>query len=392
MDASDIRDEDFNPSNFEDPAQEAYGVEDGTTDQQEHVADDEAGNGEGGDSELRQDVLQGLGVSNAAYHYAVAAHTAAGQGDMGIGEDPMGGHQEGVVPDELGLGVVGTVDGQVAQDLTGYEMAVQQGLEHQHPYDHHHHHHTGEPQVSAGEYVVEEHAGSTGLDDHHLSTNQFPNPGDGDALRMGDGAGIAHHATGYHVGYAEQAGEDGMEMSLDMVGELDPETTLAGSHDPTNHSAQESGNAGGHEHLAMDPSIDVSAAEGSREPASGKAPKVRHYRKQADISGHAGAEQEYGQQDVPGPSRRRTAGTSRKGMDAGEDADPGGASTSVSVDPETPLSIDEIRRRQNRSRASGKVLPRGGACDFCKRRKLRCDGVRPECGHCAKNVSCEARR
>lgn len=44
----------------------------------------------------------------------------------------------------------------------------------------------------------------------------------------------------------------------------------------------------------------------------------------------------------------------------------------------------DVRARQARSRASGRVLARGNACEFCKRRKLRCDGARPACDHCAK--------
>lgn len=52
---------------------------------------------------------------------------------------------------------------------------------------------------------------------------------------------------------------------------------------------------------------------------------------------------------------------------AGGDGDSNG---NVETLPNQPLTEDEIKRKQNRSRASGRVLPRGTACDFCKRRKL----------------------
>lgn len=398
MDASDIRDEDFNPSNFEDPEEaqqggydEQEGVEgqhdDGTTHQQQ---EDEG--------QLRQDVLQGLGVSNAAYHFAVAAHNAEGQGDMGIGEMNVVHHGvgEGGVPDDLNnlVGVTGDEEGheQQAQDL-GYDLTAQhQGMaqEDSHGYG-------AEPQ--GGTEYAEDHHPTTVLDDHHLSTNQFPNPD----MRL---PSIPHAAAYHHhdVTYAEQNPEH-MEINLDMVGELGDETTLASNHvsnsDQQGMADQADAQVGDH-HLAMDPSIGVSPEAGNREPASGKAPRARHFgRKTTEMSAQGTDDAAYthaisdlsASADAAGPSsRRRTAahGSGHKPM-----ADPSGTSgnaaagpsTSVSVDPDTPLSIDEIRRRQNRSRASGKVLPRGGACDFCKRRKLRCDGVRPECGHCAKHVS-----
>jgi hypothetical protein len=165
---------------------------------------------------------------------------------------------------------------------------------------------------------------------------------------------------------------------------------LANNHSSTEQqgAAEQVGNEV--DHLAMDPSIDVSPESARREPTSGKVARVRQYaRRSAEIPGHAAEEGEYREEmadlSVAGSSsRRRTTKSGHKsGLDNGETL---AGPSSVSIDPEQPLSADEIRRRQNRSRASGKVLPRGGACDFCKRRKLRCDGVRPECGHCAKNV------
>lgn len=395
MDASDIRDEDFNPSNFEDPVQ-GYHHEQEPVDGQgahQHQQDDTAGADADAEGQLRQDVLQGLGVSNAAYHFAVAAHTAGAQeeGDLGMGG--VMGVEQGV-----GGGVVG--DG-VTEDL-GYD-GLGEG------------HHQGLTQEEGHGYVVhaeeedhQQHHPGTGLDDHHLSTNQFPNPD----MRL---PSIPHSAVGgYDVAYAEhnpgeEEEEHHMDINLDMVGEIDVDTTLASTHaNPEQQGTADQGQQVDHHHHhhhhhLMDPSINVSAESGgNREPASGKAPRVRHFvRKNADMTGHGAVDETSYAHDMSdlsasASSRRRTAPHASGHKPTVDDTDSGGGgdgnatagpSTSVSIDPDTPLSIDEIRRRQNRSRASGKVLPRGGACDFCKRRKLRCDGVRPECGHCAKHVS-----
>lgn len=378
MDASDIRDEDFNPSNFEDPAQQGgYPEEhhqqaiDEQSHHHHHQQQQQDVHGVS-DEQIRQNVLHGLANASVAYHYAVPGHNPDGQVDLEIGDMTVDQVDAG---DELGLvGVTGEeVDEQQPQHL-GYDMSAQHAslAQEQHGYV--------EPQVPT-EYS-EEHP-TTVLDDHHLSTNQFPNPD----MRL---PSIPHSSSGYHVNYAEQSHPEHMDINLDIVGELSVDTTLANNHSSTEQqgAAEQVGNSV--DHLAMDPSIDVSPESARREPASGKAARVRQYaRRSAEIPSHAAEEGEYREEmadlSVAGSSsRRRTTKSGHKsGLDNGETL---AGPSSVSVDPEQPLSADEIRRRQNRSRASGKVLPRGGACDFCKRRKLRCDGVRPECGHCAKNV------
>lgn len=379
MDASDIRDEDFNPSNFEDPAQQGgyteehqqQSVDDQSHHQHQHHQQQQQDAHGVTEEQIRQNVLQGL-AGNVNYHYAVPGHNPDGQVDLGLGDMNVDQVDTG---DDLGLvGVTGEeVDEQQPQHL-GYDMSAQHAslAQEQHGY--------AEPQVSA-EYG-DEHP-TTVLDDHHLSTNQFPNPD----MRLPSNP---HTSSGYHVNYAEQSHPEHMDINLDIVGELSVDTTLANTHSDAGQQGA-AGQVGSEvDHLAMDPSIDMSPESARRVPASGKAARVRHFaRKAPDMTGHVVDEGEYREEladlSASGSSRRRTAGKAHKpALDNGAAA---ASTTSVSVDPDQPLSADEIRRRQNRSRASGKVLPRGGACDFCKRRKLRCDGVRPECGHCAKNVS-----
>ncbi|KAJ9106723.1 hypothetical protein QFC19_003035 [Naganishia cerealis] len=377
MDASDIRDEDFNPSNYEDPGQNSAYPEDDTGhavtehdvqahQQHQDVNDDSEG-------QLRQQVLQNLGVANVGYHYVVGADNTDGQGDLGMGELNVDQVVAGVNDDMNLIGVTGEeVEGQQQQHL-GYDLSAQhQNLaQDQHVYS--------EQQVPA-EYV-EEHRAAV-LDDHHLTTNQFPNPD----MRL---PSIPHSSNAYHVAYAEQSHPEHMGINLDIVGELNVDTTLSSNQNNVTQDEQAE-HGGDMSHLEMDPNVEASPESSRREPASGKAPRSRHYARKSpgmtSQSGLANYADELAEGSTPLTSLRRSTkmvGDKSTILHDAENAE--GSPSSCAVDPNQPLSIDEIRRRQNRSRASGKVLPRGGACDFCKRRKLRCDGVRPECGHCAKN-------
>ncbi|KAJ9096407.1 hypothetical protein QFC21_005229 [Naganishia friedmannii] len=374
MDASDIRDEDFNPSNYEDPAQNSAYQEDdaghAVTEHDVHVHQQHQDVTDDNITQLRQQVLQNLGVASVGFHYGDGGDNTDGQGDLEMGELNV---DQVVATEDMNLvGVTGEeAEGQQQQHL-GYDLSAQhQNLaQDQHVYS--------EQQVPA-EYV-EEHSAVV-LDDHHLTNNQFPNPD----MRL---PSIPHSANAYHVAYAQQTHPEHLGINLDIVGELNVDTTLSSNQ---NHVAQEEqtvqdDNMG---HLEMDPAVQESPESSRREPASGKAPRSRHYARTspglAGPSDHGDYVDDLTDTSTPLPSRQR-AGKMPGDKSTTHDADNAeGSPSSVTVDPNQPLTIDEIRRRQNRSRASGKVLPRGGACDFCKRRKLRCDGVRPECGHCAKN-------
>ncbi|KAJ9114312.1 hypothetical protein QFC22_005764 [Naganishia vaughanmartiniae] len=378
MDASDIRDEDFNPSNYEDPGQDsAYQEGDAGHVVSEHdvqVHQQHQDVNDDHENRLRQQVLQNLGVASVGFHYGVGADSTDAQGDLEMGELNV---DQVVANDDLNLvGVTGEeVEGQQQQHL-GYDLSAQhQNLaQDQHVYS--------EQQVPA-EYV-EEHSAAV-LDDHHLTNNQFPNPD----MRL---PSIPHSSNAYHVAYAEQTHPEHLGINLDIVGALNVDTTLSSNQNNVTQEEQtvQDDDMG---HLEMDPVVQESPESSRREPASGKAPRSRHYaRKSPGLAGGPSDHTEYvddlNDTSTPLPSRRRAGKMPSGDKSAIHDAENAeGSPSSVTVDPNQPLTIDEIRRRQNRSRASGKVLPRGGACDFCKRRKLRCDGVRPECGHCAKNVS-----
>lgn len=375
MDASDIRDEDFNPSNYEDPGQNSAYPEDdaghAVTEHDVQVHQQHQDVNDDNITQLRQQVLQNLGVASVGFHYGVGADNTEGQGDLEMEELNV---DQVVANDDMNLvGVAGEeVEGQQQQHL-GYDLSAQhQNLaQDQNVYS--------EQQVPA-EYV-EEHSAAV-LDDHHLTNNQFPNPD----MRL---PSIPHSSNAYHVAYAEQNHPEHLGINLDIVGELNVDTTLSSNQNNVTQEEQ-TVQDDGMDHLNMDPTVQESPESSRREPASGKAPRSRLYaRKSPGLAGpsdHADYVDDMTDTTTPLPSRRRT-GKMPGDKTAIQDADNAeGSPSSVTVDPNQPLTIDEIRRRQNRSRASGKVLPRGGACDFCKRRKLRCDGVRPECGHCAKNV------
>lgn len=76
---------------------------------------------------------------------------------------------------------------------------------------------------------------------------------------------------------------------------------------------------------------------------------------------------------IPGPNTKRARQREQRAL-----------LESTIVPGSNGMTEADVRSRQARSRASGRVLARGNACEFCKRRKLRCDGARPACDHCAK--------
>ncbi|KAI9506561.1 hypothetical protein BX070DRAFT_186362, partial [Coemansia spiralis] len=42
------------------------------------------------------------------------------------------------------------------------------------------------------------------------------------------------------------------------------------------------------------------------------------------------------------------------------------------------------RQRQQSFKSSGSSVRYLRACDNCRRRKVKCDGIRPACGHCTR--------
>jgi len=116
-----------------------------------------------------------------------------------------------------------------------------------------------------------------------------------------------------------------------------------------------------HLELSIDPSLDAPSGATASAPADDGA-----------VEGDVGVDK-----DAAGPSKRRISDTA---VDVAGDAD---QATDAADDAGAGTTGTGAVKRKATSRIN--MLPRGGACEFCKRRKLKCTAEQPQCRACARS-------